>query len=884
MISVRRTIVVHTKLAGHMSRVDAARRNEAGVQIMTMGQLAARLAGGLLQPLDLDVLTEAVSDTLLHIEMGELEPIKDLPGMTAAVCATFDKAWRAGIDLLEVGHPRTDALASLEQAVVQRLPASMKRPRELVEMALRRIGHAPAIIGPLEIQGHSEMSPCWRPLLMMLADTIEVSWIAGPRHVPQWLRGSKVSVVRTDPAEPPTELFSCANQLHEVTEAFRWMRALLAQGAPASDIAITSSSLGDYDDHVFSLARDSNLPIHFVGGIKALTTAEGQAASALAEVMVKGLSQERVRRLLALLRGGPALRDLTGEWTRLLPADAPLTSVERWERVLTQADAAAWPQGKNMASEVIAVIRLLDRGAEAAEEAGETLLSGLQRSLWRRALREGPAQALPVTLARLRIDDDIEPAANAIWTSAFALASRPRPHVWLMGLNAGRWPRRISEDRLIPDHVLPIEKLDPLPVADGDKRDLRTIVTMARSVAISFSRRDAEGRMLGRSPLITDLTETYLDRAGTPSHAASESDRLLARPSEFTNLPIAVSGLACWRDWHRHEITEHDGLIAPAHARLTKLFERPLSATSLKMLLRDPIRFVWRYGLGWKAPEDVDEPLRLDPNVFGTLVHALLRGAVERLEDEGGLAGARQHQIDAALAAARDRTIADWEDAKPVPPDVIWRSTSARGHELAAAALAYDLGKFPGQQTWCEIPFGETGPDESGRELPWKTDVAVEIPGTGLLIKGQIDRLDLAGDRSRARVVDYKTGKLAKKMDELVIKGGTELQRCLYAFAVKTLLGNHVAIEASLLYPNARGGEQAVFPLFDLDGALTKISMAAAASRDALLSGVAPPGQDAADDYNDHAFALPANAGYLPRKLPLAQEKLGPAAAVWGEP
>ena len=49
---------------------------------------------------------------------------------------------------------------------------------------------------------------------------------------------------------------------------------------------------------------------------------------------------------------------------------------------------------------------------------------------------------------------------------------------------------------------------------------------------------------------------------------------------------------------------------------------------------------------------------------------------------------------------------------------------------------------FPGQQTWCEIPFGETDPDESGRDLPWKTDVAVEIPGTGLLIKGQIDRLE----------------------------------------------------------------------------------------------------------------------------------------------
>jgi hypothetical protein len=93
----RRTVIVHTILAGHMSRVDAARRNEAGMQVMTMGQLAARLAGGLLQPVDLDVLTETVRDALPDVEMGELEPIKDLPGMAAAVTATFDKAWRAGV-------------------------------------------------------------------------------------------------------------------------------------------------------------------------------------------------------------------------------------------------------------------------------------------------------------------------------------------------------------------------------------------------------------------------------------------------------------------------------------------------------------------------------------------------------------------------------------------------------------------------------------------------------------------------------------------------------------------------------------------------------------------------------------------------------------------
>jgi hypothetical protein len=76
----RRTVVVHTKLAGHIARVAAARADENGVQIMTMGQLAARLAGGLLRPVDPDTLRDAVRDALPAVAMGELESIKNLPG------------------------------------------------------------------------------------------------------------------------------------------------------------------------------------------------------------------------------------------------------------------------------------------------------------------------------------------------------------------------------------------------------------------------------------------------------------------------------------------------------------------------------------------------------------------------------------------------------------------------------------------------------------------------------------------------------------------------------------------------------------------------------------------------------------------------------------
>jgi hypothetical protein len=92
-VGLRRTIVVHTKLAGYMARVAAARAGQGGVQILTMGQLAARLAGGLLRPIDPDHLKAAVREALATVQLGEIEPIKDLPGMVRAAAGTLENVW-----------------------------------------------------------------------------------------------------------------------------------------------------------------------------------------------------------------------------------------------------------------------------------------------------------------------------------------------------------------------------------------------------------------------------------------------------------------------------------------------------------------------------------------------------------------------------------------------------------------------------------------------------------------------------------------------------------------------------------------------------------------------------------------------------------------------
>jgi RecB family exonuclease len=884
----RRSIVVHTRLAGHMARVAAARAGACGRQIMTMDQLAARLAGGFIRPIDVDALHEAATGALYETPLGPLERIKSLPGMPRAAVDTLDKVWHAGIDLSSrPEEPRLSALAALERAVLKKLPPAMQPPPALVEAALRRLRHAPTVIGPVEVHGHSEMPPCWRRLLAALAEFVPVVWVAGPRHIPEWLTGSRIEVRRAEAERPNIVLFSCANPIHEATEALRWARALIATGTARPDeIAIAAASPAELDDHVLALRRETNLPVHFVHGVKAISKRDGQATAALAELLVKGLSQERVRRLFRLLHDRSlALSGLPRDWAKVLPSDASLSTLDRWTQALVNG-ADKWPGGINRSTLVLDALALLVRGPEAAAEAGERLLAGLALKLWRRALSEGPAGALPVTLAELRIEDrsQPEPAASILWCSAAALASAPRPFARLIGVNSGRWPRQVAEDRLIPDHLIPLQELDPLPVAAADRRDFATIMAAAaRTVSLSYSRRDAEGRLLGRSPLIAGMEEIYLARGRIPEHAASEADRLLARPGEFADTPIGRSGIDCWRDWYASSVTPHDGLVQTGHPRIVKALARKQSASSLRVLLRDPIRFVWRYALGWRQPDQAEEPVILDSLSFGNLVHGVLREAVEALERDGGFAIALAPRIEATIDAAVSSVARRWEAEAPVPPPITWKNAKRRARELAMRALSYPLDPLPGQQSWAEAPFGLSAGQAAGYErLPWDATEPVEIPGTEIAITGYIDRLDMAGDGSAARVIDYKTGKVATDQADICLRGGDELQRCLYAFAANTLLHRPPTVEAALLFPRPGGG---LFLLPELDRQLDKLAGAITIARAGLLAGNTLPGI-AATIYNDLEFALPANAafGYLARKMPRFAERLGDATAIWNEP
>jgi len=847
---------------------------------MTFEHAAVRLAGGFIQAVDTDTLRAIIQAVIPATDMGELERIKMLPGMVTAAVDSLRKIWYADVDpaFRTPRHARLDAVARLETAVLALLPQGMLRPVDIVSAARARLGYAPAIFGSVEIAGLTELEPCWRPLLKPLATVVPVQWTAGPRAVPDWLEDSAVRLV-TGPAESPAVgVVSTATAYHESIEALRWTRALLASGVAPSDIAIAAASPAEYDDHFLALRADANLDLHFVHGVRTLTTREGQCAAALADLVVRGLSRARLRRLVVLCQGAKPFATLPEGWLRVLPPDAPLASLPAWERLLARLQPDQWPDQTDHSAALRTAVTLLAKGPAAAAEVGEAFLEKRALAIWRKALLTGPASAIDATLVALKHDDGLEACVSVAWMPVSALAACPRAYVRLVGLNSSRWPRGISDDRLIPDHIIPTTQIDPLPVNLADRRDFHTVLaTTAKEVVLSRARRDSEGRLLGRSPLLDGHEqEVYLRRHAIPSHAFSETDRLMARTAEFALEPQAISATSCWRDWHRPEITPHDGLVRSDHPVLLQVLRRKHSASSLKLLLRNPLAFVWRYALRWESPQGSTEPLVLDALDFGDLVHRTLDLALQELEKGGGVATADRAKITSAVRQATQTVVVAWESERAVPPGIIWRKTLEDVREISVKALSFRNEGMPDACSYSEVPFGGLEP-RSGAAAPWDITAPVVIPGTEFEIGGYIDRLDIAADGSQAVVRDYKTGNPPKKPVRL--NGGSELQRCLYAFAVKVLLGPHVAISASLLYP----GADLDMPLDDPDLTMTEITTYLRAARVSLASGAAIPGPDTASPYDDLRFALPANAGaaYCKRKQLAILARLADLAPLW---
>lgn len=853
----RSTTIVSDRLSERRVRDELAQANSSGHGVLTLAQLASRLAGGFARPVSSVEVRSALHEPPLD-SLTSLRQIAELPGFARAAARTLSAAWLADLDLAAnaASGERWAELAALEAHIKSSLPAGVHLPRDLVAAAAARVDLAPTLLGDVALDRLDAVPPLYRGLLAALSDRVQVTWRATQPQRPDWLPDAVQFAVEPS-ATPAIRVLSCASPEHEALEALRWARRKLGEGHPPTSLAIAAVSVSAYDDSLRAVATSAGLPLHAVHGQPALNTPSGQVLAALADLLVRGLEQSRLRRFVATARAADVapLAALPDDWGAEVPADAALLNVSHWRRALEPL-AAREPLQADI------LLRLASdatSGVERAQAVGERWLRGAALELWRRALADGPVGMIEQSLGRLRVDDGVDPASAVLWGPAGALLGWPRAQLRLLGLSARSWPRRGGDDDpLLPQRLLGSMKLRERSNARIDSELFEALLaSSAAEVSLSWPRRGGDGRRQTPSPLLKslgDVTEVELRPGDGAPHAVSEADRRAARPSELQQDPFLARARDCYDSAFKGELTVHDGQVRAGHPAILRALQRRHSATSLKMLLRNPHGFVARYALGWQQPEPQQEVLRLEPVDRGSLLHELLEAAVGRLSDDTGTLSLEPAAVAAVLSTVSAEVGAAWAARGPVPPPALWAAELATVSSWAATALNYPLEPYSDQRSFAEVRFGfpAGAPGSTTTDGPWDSATDVLLPGTDLRLRGVIDRLDLDVVNKRVRVVDYKSGKPAR--EDNGVSDGTELQRAIYTAAVRSLLGSDYEVEALLLHPR----QEVAVTLSEPDAQLQQLSQLVVAGMKLLQDGVVVAGPDLASGYDETVLAFPA--------------------------
>jgi hypothetical protein len=862
---IRRVLLVDGPLAFRMERFEAAKANEVGLEVLTLPQLASRLAGGFRRLADRETLTTGVARALQDGGFAQLDHVRGLPGMVRAALQTLERAWAADIDLdgRASSSPRIADMSLLQRRVRDALPPGAMLPQQLRDAALDRIRFAPKLFGPVTLQNVVDVDPVWQPLLIALARQQDVCWIAVGDVDRSWFPGRLVPSEPHPPLNTRGEL--CSDPRAEVVEALRWARELLSRGnIPASDIAITTASPLVFDEHMLVLASQAGIPIHFSHGIPALSSWEGQSCAALADVLGNGLSQERVRRLIR--HSSPTTFSLPEDWAKGLPPQAGLFTVDQWRRALRSARDKR-SDGDAVENSLMPLLELLAQGFGGAEEAGRTLLGGAALGLWKDALRNAPAAAVAMSLESLRVRDARDPANSVVWCPASHLVGAPRRWTRLLGVAGRSWPRSESEDPLLPDHILSRRALIPVPVAQRDRQSFDILHRAGpEEIVLSRSQRSTEGALQCHSAFWPATVAARTNaRTRIPEHAFSEPDRLLARAAEAGRSDHIKASLTCWRNWNRAEATQHDGALRANHPAVERALARLHSATSLRLMVRDPLGFLWRYAMGMRSVRLAQLPLALDALTFGELVHELLGRSIDALEPSPGFVRASRDEIETALAGAVAQVAQQWPLERPTPPALLWTYSLEEAARRGLRGLTVDETFEPETTSWSEVEFGLPVAPQEARS-PWAVEGEIVIGKEKLRLSGRIDRVDLAAGGRAVRISDYKTGAVPRRPERMVLDEGRELQRVLYAAAVSQLLPEAARVVARLVYLD---GTSQPFALNQetLNDAGADVARYLDKACELLRQGKSCPGPDAKDPYNDLRLALPADLGaYLKLK------------------
>lgn len=278
------------------------------------------------------------------------------------------------------------------------------------------------------------------------------------------------------------------------------------------------------------------------------------------------------------------------------------------------------------------------------------------------------------------------------------------------------------------------------------------------------------------------------------------------------------------RRWGDRHLTPVDGLLRAPSARALLSHRHGLagvavSPTRLGQYMACPYQYFCERILGLEPLEAPEQIERLSAQDRGILVHRVLHEFFAGLHDAGlsPLRRPARQALQERLRAIVDRRFAE--------ADALGLTGLPLLRDIERLRIGEDLGRYLDREIEAaeaegtdgfrpahfEVRFGMPPPpapataDLPDDPLSTGQPVSLAFDDRALLFKGQIDRIDLTADGARARVIDYKSGRLDDYPDNSH-RAGTALQAPVYVLAAGHLLPGTRVEQALYQSVSLRGG------------------------------------------------------------------------------
>jgi len=268
--------------------------------------------------------------------------------------------------------------------------------------------------------------------------------------------------------------------------------------------------------------------------------------------------------------------------------------------------------------------------------------------------------------------------------------------------------------------------------------------------------------------------------------------------------------------WGKGIFTAYEGILSSKGALQVlrerySIFKKSISPTRLEAYASCPYQYLLNGIMGIEALIEPEKEATINPLDKGTLVHSILWKFFTNLKKErGSLLQLEPKDLERLLGIANKKFI-EFEQMGVTGYSMLWEVEKRNILDNLVEFFSEEINDTEFIPTYFEVRYGMKHFDFQESEISTEEPVPLKIGEETVNLKGRIDRIDLTKDGKRARMRDYKTGRVFAKANDF--QGGTTLQLPLYLYAARQLLGQlHQGIEVeSAEYYSLKDGKKVGF-------------------------------------------------------------------------